>query len=226
MYLSCTTASCRLDQIQSLTYFHKITELIAFFRLKQIISHSAMKRKEVLEIIKKVGLQSPYIDEAIEEKVAKDDTTTNKDEADIKLNVSRFLAKFRQKYNKHNRMLARFVEKEYEWLEGDLYKPADKAVVAGPGRPDIPWDEASERTKRRKIQNLKENNRTIELASAAIRRSKDSPGQKDLGAVIKESVKNTQKVRDSIESADKVPVMMLPEDALALKIQCDLSDDQ
>ena len=193
MYHSCTTASCRLDQIQSLTYFHKITELIAFFRLKQIISHSAMKRKEVLEIIKKVGLQSPYIDEAIEEKVAKDDTTTNKDEADIKLNVSRFLAKFRQKYNKHNRMLARFVEKEYEWLEGDLYKPADKAVVAGPGRPDIPWDEASERTKRRKIQNLKENNRTIELASAAIRRSKDSPGQRDLGAVIIDSVKNIQK---------------------------------
>ena len=105
----------------------------------------------MLEIIEKVGLQSTDIEETIEEKVAKEDSTTNKDEAYIKLNVSRFLAKFRQKYNKHNRMLARFVEKEHEWLEGDMYKPADKVVVAGPGRPDIPWDEASERTKRRNI---------------------------------------------------------------------------
>ena len=70
-----------------------------------------MKRKEVLEIIEEVGLNSQGIQEAIEEKVAEVVTATDKDEADIKLNVSRFLAKFRQKYNKHNRMLARFVER-------------------------------------------------------------------------------------------------------------------
>ena len=46
------------------------------------------------------------------------------------------------------------------------------------------------------------------LATAAIGRSKDSPGQSDLGAVIKESVKNAQKVRDSLDAADKLPVMM------------------
>ena len=57
-------------------------------------------------------------------------------------------------------------------------------------------------------------------------RSKDSPGCKSLGDVLKASVKDPEKVRKSIENANKEPVMMTPEDALALKIQCDLSDGQ
>ena len=99
-------------------------------------------------------------------------------------------------------------------------------VAPGPGRREKTWDESSDRSKRRKVQMLKENHNTLALATAAIGRSKDSPGQSDLGAVIKESVKNAQKVRDSLDSADRLPVMMLAEDALALKMQCDLSDGQ
>ena len=55
---------------------------------------------------------------------------------------------------------------------------------------------------------------TMALATAAIGKSKDSPCQRALGDVIKESVKNAQKVRDSLDAVDKLPVMMTAEDAL------------
>ena len=76
------------------------------------------------------------------------------------------------------------------------------------------------------MQSLKTNNNTLALASAAISRAKESPGKWDLGSVFMESMKNPQKVRTSLDAADKIPIIMSPDDALALKIQCDLSDNQ
>ena len=189
-----------------------------------------MKRKELIEIISEVGVKSSDLQNIIEQKVTTDLGGGN--EGEIRDKVKKFINKFRQKYMKHNRMLSRMLELEKEWLEGELFQEAvlddnsNIEVVPGPGRPEKPWDEASERSKRRKVQILKENHCTLALATAAIGRSKDSPGQSDLGAVIKESVKNAQKVRDSLDAADKLPVMMSAEDALALKMQCDLSDGQ
>ena len=57
-------------------------------------------------------------------------------------------------------------------------------------------------------------------------RAKNSPGCSDLGSAFKYAVADPGKARQSIDIIDKMPVMMEPEDALALKIQCDLSDDQ
>ena len=187
-----------------------------------------MKRKELLEIIKEVGVNSPDLQNTIEKEVTSHLKGRNVD--DVRNKVKVFISKFRLKYNKHTRIWPRMLEKEYEWLEGELIKEDavrdNINVEAGPGRPIKPWDEASDRSKRRKVQLLKENNNTLALATAAIGRSKDSPGQSALGDVIKESVKNAQKVRDSLDAVDKLPVMMTAEDALALKIQCDLSDGQ
>ena len=187
-----------------------------------------MKRKELIEIIREVGVKSSDLQNIIKQKV----TTAlgGGDECYVRDKVKWFISKFCQKYMKPNRMLSRMLEFEKEWLEGEVFQEAvlddnsNIEVASGPGRPEKTWDEASERSKRRKIQILKESHCTLALATAAIGRSKDSPGQSDLGAVIKESVKNAQKVRDSLDAVDKLPVMMSAEDALALKMQCDLSD--
>ena len=101
------------------------------------------------------------------------------------------MKKLRQKYDKHSRNFQRLAEKEAGWLEGVLFEAKNEAMdnvinlgagmgVAGPGRPVKQWGDASDRTKKRKIQLLKENNNTEALASAAVSRSKDSPGQQDL----------------------------------------------
>ena len=192
-----------------------------------------MKRKELVEIIKEVGVSSSDLQHVIEQKVTDHLSELGGGDGDVdnvKDKVKKFLSKFRQKYNKYYRNLPRMLEMEYEWLEGDVIKEAEirdnTNVEAGPGRPEKPWDEASDRSKRRKVQLLKENNNTLALATAAIGRSKNSPGQNALGAVIMESVKDAQKVRDSLDAVDKLPVMMSAEDALALKMQCDLSDGQ
>ena len=63
------------------------------------------------------------------------------------------------------------------------------------------------------------------MANAAVRGSKVTPGMKDLGIVIKQSVDDPSKAR-KVLSFDKEPVMMTVEEALALKINCDLSDQQ
>ena len=188
-----------------------------------------------MEKVREVGINNKNIQDIIEKEIA---TTNNNSEAeDIKVEVRKFLSKLRQKYDKHSRNFQRLAEKEAGWLEGVLFEAKDEDMdnvinlgagmgVAGPGRPVKQWGDASDRTKKRKIQLLKENNNTEALASAAVSRSKDSPGQKDLGTVLKETMKNPVKVRNSIDAMDKTPVMMSPEDALALKIQCDLSDSQ
>ena len=115
-----------------------------------------MKRKELLEIIKEVGVNSPDLQNTIEKEVTSHLKGRNVD--DLRNKVEVFISKFRLKYNKHQRIWPRMLEKEYEWLEGELIKEDavrdNINVEAGPGRPIKPWDEASDRLKRRKVQLL------------------------------------------------------------------------
>ena len=57
-------------------------------------------------------------------------------------------------------------------------------------------------------------------------RAKNSPECSDLGSAFKYAVADPGKARQSIDIVDKMSVMMESEDALALKIQCDLSQYQ
>ena len=83
----------------------------------------------------------------------------------------------------------------------------------------------SDRTKRRKVSGLAGTTPTSILTSAAIKRFKESPGMKTLGRVIKKSSENPEKAKRILEFDDK-PLMMTEQQALALKINCDLSDQQ
>ena len=80
-----------------------------------------------------------------------------------------------------------------------------------------------ERSKRQKVASLAENE-TILLALAAAKSAKESPTKQDMGFVIKKATEDAAKVKKSI--GNKEPVKMSDEEALALKVHCDLSDDQ
>ena len=199
---------------------HYSTEIFSdYYRLIMI------KRIEVVQQIKEVGILSENLKTAIADRIRSVVPIHDEDLFDSR--IRSFISKLRQKYQKHKRSISRLLEYESVWLDGVLYESEDvNENIAGPGRPANTWDESSDRTKRRKVQSLKTNNNTLALASAAISRAKESPGKPDLSRVFKESMKNPQKVRTSLDAADKIPIMMSPDDALALKIQCDLSDNQ
>ena len=127
---------------------------------------------------------------------------------------------------KHNRTWARLLEKENDWLEKDLFEEQNIKTEAGPGRPKVQFKDASDRTKRKRVAELVDQHETDALAAAAAVRGKQSPGKSDVAFVIKRTKKDAEGVRRSIEESKKKPVKMTPEDALALKTACNLSDDQ
>ena len=92
-------------------------------------------------------------------------------------------------------------------------------MVEGLEKAGMKW----ERSKRQKVASLAENE-TILLALAAAKSAKESPTKQDMGFVIKKATEDAAKVKKSI--GNKEPVKMSDEEALALKVHCDLSDDQ
>ena len=67
-------------------------------------------------------------------------------------------------------------------------------------------------------------NTTEALTLAAAARAKQSPGKKDLGAVIKKASIDPKKARKSLDTSD--PIKMKVSEGLALKVATDLSDSQ
>ena len=151
----------------------------------------------------------------------------------------------KEKNKKHHRMYSRFEDKEYEWLDVDIFSESDRGEeppilpessmsevrqevvekIPG-GRPTKSWYESSSRTKRRKASTLAADNSTAALTAAAVHRAKDSPGQADLRFVLKKASADTSGSKRSLEIVKQEPIMMSKEDALALKICSNLSDDQ
>ena len=93
-------------------------------------------------------------------------------------------------------------------------------MVEGLERAGMKW----ERSKRQKVASLAENETILLALAAAAKSAKESPTKQGMGFVIKKATEDAAKVKKSI--GNKEPVKMSDEEALALKVHCDLSDDQ
>ena len=206
-----------------------------------------MYRHDLLESIRSIGITKPDLLEILKVQILEKYEVDNETEFSERLRI--FLWTLRSKYKKNGKHFERLVKNEEAWLSKPLYDdlvlivPSAKDKAGGEngneggdtgtgvkltsegGRPVKNWEDCSDRTKRRKVSVLTESNPTSLLAKAAASRSKNSPGMRDLGAVIKQAIPDPAKARKSIE-VNKEPIMMSEEEALALKIQCDLSDSQ
>nr|XP_047127601.1 uncharacterized protein LOC124808507 [Hydra vulgaris] len=144
--------------------------------------------------------------------------------SDVELSekIRLFILKFRVKYTKQIRNFARLTKQELPWLEGELFqnKKAELDLAIKAGRPEKKWTECSLRTKRRKVSRLAKTHSTKELAEAAVVSTKSSPKKLDLGMFSQVQTSKTKK-KDKHQ-----PTMMSAEQALSLKIHCDLSDSQ
>ena len=187
-----------------------------------------MKRIDHIPRIKELGLNAVTITQSLvndtlthEEKQASEVNVEN-----LKLAIQVFVAKLKTKLRKCNNTWSRFLKKEEEWLQGSI-QIEEKRNSGGPGRPEKKWEEYGERSKRYKVNDLAENHPEA-LALAAAKSAKLIPGKTDFTHVVKLCAKSdstASEIRKSMEKKNE-PKMMTPEDALSLKVHCDLSDDQ
>ena len=125
-----------------------------------------MKRLQLFNCIQTSGVNNPNLQSILQKEAGK---FYNPEElVDIKAVIKTFICKFRKKFATNNRMMSRLKQREKEWLEKDVISVKNiskhSKCEVRPGRPDCLWEDASARTKRRKIQTLRENNNTIALA--------------------------------------------------------------
>ena len=124
-----------------------------------------MKRYDLVEKIREVGVKNPDLQEILEEEVM--NTVENFEIEDVKRAVRSFICKFRSNYEKCSRMMIRMIQKEKVWLDGDMYAPAETATNSTfdfqSGRPEQKWIEPSNRMKRKRVHELKDSNCTVAL---------------------------------------------------------------
>ena len=98
---------------------------------------------------------------------------------------------------------------------------ASRYIVLSFPFPSKKSDDYSHRTKRSRVSELKQSHQTPELATAAFTRGYDRPGNQELSETIKHDFMNPLN-----SYTPKLPVKMSTDTALALKVQCGLSDSQ
>ena len=155
----------------------------------------------------------------------------------IKTRLVSFHVQFNRKWKLHQRSAARFKKHDAGFLKGDIVEPIVVEAVRTPaepstskrqpGRPSTAYDEASGRSKRRRIKSTSEQHPTHELVMAAAHsaRSDENP---ELAAVLKETVatpKRPQKLRQGMRDSARLKKSrsLTPDEALAVSVSADMT---
>ena len=187
-----------------------------------------MKRVHLVPLIKEKGIGNENILKQIVDEIIRHEAL-NRENVDLKaLNqtVSVFLFKLKDKLNKCNRMYERVMIKENKWLQENIKIQMFHELNVQQdciGRPRKSWEELGDRSKRQRVADLALNESDA-LALAAAKSAKLDPTKQDMSFIIKQSTTKATDMRKSIELTK--PTQMSAHEALALKIQCNLSDDQ
>ena len=178
-----------------------------------------MKRKDLIVEVQRVGINSESLFfELLTFVVHKEGPEETLDCVALKQQMKTFVSRLREKYKKYNRKFDRLISNENDWLDKNLeIIRVQEPTKAGPGRPKKEWNETADRTKRLRVSMLA-SEEPEPLALAAIKSAKQA-NKTDLASSLKKCVNN------DTENTKAVPKMMSPEEALALKVQCNLSND-
>ncbi|KAL4720723.1 hypothetical protein ACJJTC_002087 [Scirpophaga incertulas] len=145
---------------------------------------------------------------------------------DIKQKLSVFKHEFKQKWSAASRKLDLFTKKNKNWLLGCLELPVG---AIKPGRPTKSFEESSERSKRRKTQNIRESTDIEELTYAAQMKLRSS-GKVDASKVLQEitqsptRAKKYRTVYSKIVKDKSEPISTFK--ALCMFVEADLSRRQ
>ena len=109
-----------------------------------------MKRLDLLNKVREIGLKSKKLDSDLSEFVLSnlDCGREDVDLKSLKINVKLFISKVTQKYVKSSRHFDRLLKNESKWLSVEfVLKLKGREKHSGTGRPKKSWDESGERTK-------------------------------------------------------------------------------
>lgn len=143
---------------------------------------------------------------------------------DLKTAISRFPSKLSEKWNTSQRLRDRFLANNMEWLQGDYTfnvscdqveacSSSSKQHPPGPGRPTIAFENASSKTKRRRVEDLIVSRTSEELLAAAEISSRLS-GNRNVAKIIKEA-SECEKLSDRQCSNQKQQRCLARDEALA-----------
>lgn len=140
---------------------------------------------------------------------------------DLKLKISRFTSKFKTKWIQARRIERYFLEIHESWLRGTLsFTDYSKKNAQSKGRPKLNFEDCSERSKRRKTQELREKHTEEELVFATQMSLRMS------GKIKESNIVRSISKKDNDIQQNKNKSCLPPEEGLAMIIDAKLSRQQ
>lgn len=147
---------------------------------------------------------------------------------EIKHNFSRFKSEMKSRWAAAYNKEENFTKKNKDWLQGAVTIPK---VTSRSGRPKKLFEESSERSKRRKTEELR-SSVDVEVLTHAAQVKLSASGKRDAAKIVKEimsSPKRATKYKRAVsvsQQKDKTGSKMTPTQALLLFVEADLSRSQ
>lgn len=147
----------------------------------------------------------------------------------LKQSLKWFKHYFKEKWSSANRMEDRFIQNNSDWLASTISVPLFSLTIPGPGRPKKDFNVSSERSKRRKTEDLRMQSTSEELMFAASM-SQRAGGYCDSADLVKKITENPTKATEfkkKITTVDNIKVNKhSPEEALAIFVEAELTKNQ
>lgn len=142
---------------------------------------------------------------------------------------SNLISKFRKKWQENRRIETRFFSSSEEWLNGQVTFIVDNAPEkqCTAGRRSSEWDLLSDRSKRRRTEDVRLDYSTKELAYAT-QMSMRASGQLDASKVLKDVSEGSPSIPTRFLDSVKCnkPGVLSADEALSLLVECKLSKFQ
>lgn len=149
--------------------------------------------------------------------------------SDLHVSLARFKSDLKKKWEKASRKEDRFLATNEEWLNGSISLTMWEIVTPKAGRPPKEFSDLSERSKRRKTQDLREQGSLDELMYAAQMKQR-SEGNLDLCKIMKDvtlTPTRASKYRKVMSSSQKCNVKKhSPSQALSIFVEANLTRRQ
>lgn len=144
----------------------------------------------------------------------------------MKSKISHIKTEFRSRWKKAQKIETRFLQNNDEWLNKTLAIP--KVREQSSGRPTKSFSESSERSKRRKTTDLR-NDTDDEMLLYAAQSKLHASGKRDASKVLKQMISSPTKgtkIKKSYEKQENKEYALTPMLALSIFVEADLSRRQ
>ena len=88
------------------------------------ITSEKMKRRDLLPLLKEIGIDSKDLISKLEEEIQK--RVAISDLNKLNRDLGKLIPKMKEKIKTHHRMYSRFEDKEAEWLDVDIFSESDR----------------------------------------------------------------------------------------------------